>query len=132
MCDFYLWFDCSDHWAHKNTTLRAEQNGQCLAENIFKCIFLKYDLGSVCVWGGGGGDIFFKFHRSSLPMGLLIDSVLALVQIMQCLKVMVDQNWAGPVEFDPGQVKIIINYIRREIFWTFLGDSEEILIWNTG
>ena len=30
--------------------------------------------------------------------------------------------WAGPIKFDPGQVKIIIDYIRREIFWTFLGD----------
>ena len=27
-----------------------------------------------------------------------------------------DQNWAGPVIFDAGQVKIIIDYIRREIF----------------
>ena len=26
------------------------------------------------------------------------------------------------LNFDPGQVKIIIDYIRREIFWTFLGD----------
>ena len=46
----------------------------------------------------------------------------------QCLKVMVAQlplapkSWTGPVKFDPGQVKIIIDYIRREIFWTFLGD----------
>ena len=32
------------------------------------------------------------------------------------------ENWAGPVKFDPGQVKIMIDHIRREIFWTFLGD----------
>ena len=44
----------------------------------------------------------------------------------QCLKLMVGQsplvikNWAGPVKFDPGQAKITIDYIRREIFWTFL------------
>ena len=47
---------------------------------------------------------------------------------LQCLKSMVVQsplatkNWAGPIKFDPGQVKITIDYIRREIFWTFLGD----------
>ena len=47
---------------------------------------------------------------------------------MQCLKLMVAQsplatkNWAGPVKFDPGQVKIITDYIRKEIFLTFLGD----------
>ena len=40
----------------------------------------------------------------------------------QCLKLMVTlstlatNNWAGPVKFDPGQVKIILDYIRREIF----------------
>ena len=38
----------------------------------------------------------------------------------QCLKLMVAQltlatkNWAAPVKFDPGQVKIIIDYIRRK------------------
>ena len=32
------------------------------------------------------------------------------------------KNWAGPVKFDPGQVKIITDYIRREIFLTFLAD----------
>ena len=47
---------------------------------------------------------------------------------MQCFKLMVAQlplatkNWAGPVIFEPGQVKITIDYIRREIFLTFLGD----------
>ena len=46
----------------------------------------------------------------------------------QCLKLMATQsplvtkNWAGPVKFDHGQVKSIIDYIKREIFWTFLGD----------
>ena len=46
----------------------------------------------------------------------------------QCLKLMVAQSplatkdWAGPVKFNPGQVKILIDYIRREIFITFLGD----------
>ena len=46
----------------------------------------------------------------------------------QCLKLMVAQspmatkNWAGPVEFHPGQVKIIINYIWRKIFSIFLGN----------
>ena len=45
----------------------------------------------------------------------------------QCLKLMVAQsplatkNWSGPVKFDLGQVKIIIDYIRREIFQTLLG-----------
>ena len=29
-------------------------------------------------------------------------------------------GWA--VKFEPGQVKITIDCIRREIFWTFLGD----------
>ena len=37
----------------------------------------------------------------------------------------------GPVTFDPWQVKIIINYIRKDIFWTFLGVSEKILVWDT-
>ena len=41
------------------------------------------------------------------------------------------QNWAGPVEFDPGQVKIMIDYTRGEIFWTFLGDEVKILVWST-
>ena len=41
------------------------------------------------------------------------------------------KNWAGPVKFDPGQVKIIIDYIRKEIFWTFLGDWEKILVRNS-
>ena len=36
--------------------------------------------------------------------------------------VLATKKWAGPVKFDPGQVKILINYIRRGIFWTFLGD----------
>ena len=55
----------------------------------------------------------------------------------QCLKLMVTQsphvtkNWAWPVKFDPGQVKTIIDYIRREIFLTFLGDWENFLVWNT-
>ena len=40
----------------------------------------------------------------------------------QCLKLMdtlstpATNNWAGLDKFDPGQVKIIIDYIRREIF----------------
>ena len=34
---------------------------------------------------------------------------------------LVTKNWVGPVKFDPGQVKIILDYIRREIFRTFLG-----------
>ena len=38
---------------------------------------------------------------------------------------MATKNWAGPVKFDPGQVKILIDYIRMEIFWTFLGDLRE-------
>ena len=41
------------------------------------------------------------------------------------------KNWAGQVKFDPGQVKIIKDYIKREIFLTFLGDWEKILVWNT-
>ena len=41
------------------------------------------------------------------------------------------KNWAGPAKFDPGQVKIIIDYIRREIFLMFLGDLEKFLVWNT-
>ena len=32
------------------------------------------------------------------------------------------KNWAAPVKFDPGQVKIIIDYIKKQIFLTFLGD----------
>ena len=46
----------------------------------------------------------------------------------QSLKLMVAQsplltkNWAGPVKFDSGQVKMIIDNIRRGIFSTFLGD----------
>ena len=49
----------------------------------------------------------------------------------QCLKLMVAQsplatkNWAGPVILDPGQLKIRIDYRRREIVWTFLGDLSE-------
>ena len=33
-----------------------------------------------------------------------------------------DQIWAGPVKFDSRQVKIIIDYMGREIFWIFLGN----------
>ena len=60
-----------------------------------------------------------------------------IASTLQCLKLMVAQsplatkNLAGPLKFDPGQVKIIIDYIRREIFLTFLGDWEKILVWNT-
>ena len=42
--------------------------------------------------------------------------------MIQCLKLMVAQsplatkNWTGPAKFDPGQVKIIIDYIRRDFF----------------
>ena len=32
------------------------------------------------------------------------------------------KNSAGPIKFDPGQVKIIIDYTRKEIFWTFMGN----------
>ena len=42
------------------------------------------------------------------------------------LKLMVTlatKKWAGPVKFDPGQVKIMIDYIRKEIFRPFLGDN---------
>ena len=41
------------------------------------------------------------------------------------------KTWAGPAKFDPGQVKIIIDNIRRENFWTILGDWVKILAWNT-
>ena len=34
----------------------------------------------------------------------------------------VTKKWAGPVKFYPGQVEIIIDYKRRDIFWTLLGD----------
>ena len=50
------------------------------------------------------------------------------IDLYQCLKLMVAQsplatkNLAGPVKFDPGQVKIIIDYIRRDIFFNILGD----------
>ena len=43
----------------------------------------------------------------------------------QCLKLMVAQSplaiehWDGQVKFDPGQVKIIIDYIKGEIFLHF-------------
>ena len=55
----------------------------------------------------------------------------------QCSKLMVAQlplvtkKLAGPVKFDLGQVKIIIDYIRREIFGTFPGDLEKFFVWNT-
>ena len=68
---------------------------------------------------------------------LIGTSATLLAICLQCLKLMVAQsplsakNWVGPVNFDPGQVKIIIGYIRREIFWTFLGDQEKIVVWNT-
>ena len=48
------------------------------------------------------------------------DLVTQYGDIDQCLKLMVAQsplvtkNWAGPVKFDPGQVKIIMNYRRRK------------------
>ena len=35
------------------------------------------------------------------------------------------KNWAGPVKFDPGQVKIIIDFIRREIFLDIYGRLSE-------
>ena len=45
--------------------------------------------------------------------------------------ILVTKNWAGPDKFDPGQVMIIIDYIRREIFLTFLGDKVKILVVST-
>ena len=51
----------------------------------------------------------------------------------QCLKLMVAQspletkNWAGPAKFDPGQIKIIINYIKREYFLNISGRLSENL-----
>ena len=83
------------------------------------------------IWGVGGG-YFFQISPKFAPNGSIDWQCFSIGSDNAVYKVMVGQNWAGPVEFDPGQVKIIINYIRREIFWTFLGDSEEILIWNTG
>ena len=53
--------------------------------------------------------------------------------LTQCLKLMVTQqplatkHLAGPVEFDTGQVKNLIDYIRREIF---LGHLVKILVWK--
>ena len=44
---------------------------------------------------------------------------------------LVTKNWAETVKFDPGQVKIIIDYIMKEIFLTFLGDKKKFLVWNT-
>ena len=42
-----------------------------------------------------------------------------IYKYLQCLKLMVAQkiHWAGPLKFDPGQVEIMIDYIRREIVW---------------
>ena len=63
-----------------------------------------------------------------LLISRIIVHVLTHHYKFQCLKLMVAQsplvtkNWAEPVKFDPGQVKIIIEYIRKEIFWIFLGD----------
>ena len=51
-----------------------------------------------------------------------------LIPVGECLKLMVTQsppmteNWAGPVKFRLGKIKIIIACIRWEILWTFLGD----------
>ena len=67
-----------------------------------------------------------------MHMNLICDMLKA-----QCLKLMVAHSplvtkiWTGPVRFDPGQVKIIIDFIRKEIFLTFLGDKEKIIVWNT-
>ena len=44
---------------------------------------------------------------------------------------LVTQNWDGPITFHAGQVKIIIDYIRREIYWAFLGEEANILVWST-
>ena len=43
-----------------------------------------------------------------------------------------DQKLGWTSQFDPGRVKIIIDYTRREIFWAFLGNWEKIWVWNTG
>ena len=86
-------------------------------------------------------DSVHKLHKvntvSQILPGLFATSRASVSMNLQCLKLKVAQsplatkNWAGPVKSDPGQVKIIIDYIRREFFWTFLGDLEKILVWNT-
>ena len=47
------------------------------------------------------------------------------VQLMVVQSLLATKNWAGPVKLDHGQVKIMIGYIRREIFFqvSVVGDT---------
>ena len=54
-----------------------------------------------------------------------IDVMFAMVPVFKTngrLVALVTKNWDGPIKFNPGQVKFIIDYTRREYFWIFLGD----------
>ena len=61
-------------------------------------------------------------EKSWKSPGILSANMCGSPELMVTLSTLATNNWAGPVKFDPGQVKIIIDYIRREICWTFLGD----------
>ena len=82
------------------------------------CVFILFDCSMV--------PIGMRHHGSQLCLLPHVPQVptfeMAVFKTEVTLSTLATNNWAGPVKFDPGQVKIIIDYIRREIFWTFLGD----------
>ena len=95
-------------WVNSGFSINWKENGLIL-ENIsiigciLNCHFV--DLQSVMNISAKWWQIHLRISMSRL-------------QWSQCLKLMVAQsplateNWAGPVKFDPGQVKIIKDYIR--------------------
>ena len=114
------------HWNNELLQFTALPNGLACAPRQFtklmKPVFAKFPQEGHSCLGYIDDSFIVGLDKISCE-----SAVQRLVQI-QCLKLMVAQspltnkNWAGPVKFDPGQVKIIIDYIRREIFLTFLGD----------
>ena len=76
-----------------------------------------------CWWPG---TLLINTNGYIYMQAVLINKKNQLISPDQCLKLMVAQsplvnpNWVGPVKFDHGQVKIVIDHIRREFFWIFL------------
>ena len=69
--------------------------------------------------------VYIYLYISTVDLNIVI--LYFFIEILywvpvQCLKPVVTQSplatkkWTGPVKFDPGQVRIIIDYIRRDIF----------------
>ena len=66
-------------------------------------------------------DLYFKDYAlfCNRTVHIVYISVTKWCIVGQCLKLMVAQsplvtkNWAGPIKFDPRQVKIIKDYMRK-------------------